>query len=48
MTIGEILAEVYPIVYKFNKTYLASQTYFLLYANTEQGNIFRILEENKN
>lgn len=48
MTIGEILAEVHPIVYRFNKTYLASQTYFLLYANTEQGNIFRILEENKN
>ena len=47
MTIGEILAEVHPIVYRFNKTYLASQTYFLLYANTEQGNIFKILEENK-
>ena len=47
MTIGEILAEVHPIVYRFNKTYLTSQTYFLLYANTEQGNIFKILEENK-
>ena len=47
ITIGEILAEVHPIVYRFNKTYLASQTYFLLYANSEQGNIFKILEENK-
>jgi len=47
MTIGNILAEIHPIIYRFNKTYLASQTYFLLYANPEQGNIFRILEENK-
>jgi len=47
MKIGEILAEIHPIVYRFNKTYLASQTYFLLYANSEQGNIFKILEENK-
>ena len=47
ITIGEILAEIHPIVYRFNKTYLASQTYFLLYANAEQGNIFKILEENK-
>jgi len=47
ITIGEILAEIHPIVYRFNKTYLASQTYFLLYANVEQGNIFKILEENK-
>ena len=47
MTIGKILAEIHPIVYRFNKTYLASQTYFLLYANSEQGNIFKILEENK-
>ena len=47
MTIGAILAEIHPIVYRFNKTYLASQTYFLLYANSEQGNIFKILEENK-
>ena len=47
ITIGDILAEIHPIVYRFNKTYLASQTYFLLYANPEQGNIFRLLEENK-
>ena len=47
ITIGKILAEIHPIVYRFNKTYLASQTYFLLYANSEQGNIFKILEENK-
>ena len=47
ITIGDILAEIHPIVYRFNKTYLASQTYFLLYANPQEGNVFKILEENK-
>ena len=47
ITIGKILAEIHPIVYKFNKTYLAGQTYFLLYSNPEQGNIFKMLEINK-
>ena len=42
--IGDILAEIHPIVYRFNKTYLASQTYFLLYANSEKGNIFKALK----
>ena len=47
ITIGNILAEIHPIIYRFNKTYLASQTYFLLYANPQEGNVFKILEENK-
>ena len=42
--IGDILAEIHPIVFRFNKTYLASQTYFLLYANSEKGNIFKSLK----
>ena len=42
--IGDILAEIHPIVFRFNKTYLASQTYFLLYANAEKGNIFKALK----
>jgi len=42
--IGDILAEIHPIVFRFNKTYLASQTYFLLYANSEKGNIFKALK----
>ena len=42
--IGDILAEIHPIVFRFNKTYLASQTYFLLYANPEKGNIFKSLK----
>jgi len=44
ITIGSILAEIHPIVYRFNKTYLASQTYFLLYSNPQQGNIFKVLQ----
>ncbi len=47
VTVGDILAEIHPIVFRFNKTYLASQTYFLLYANPEKGNIFKILDANK-
>ena len=46
MTIGDILAEIHPIVFRFNKTYLSSQTYFLLYANPEKGNIFKMLQSN--
>lgn len=47
ITIGDILAEIHPILFRFNQTYLASQTYFLLYANPDNGNIFKILDANK-
>ena len=47
ITIGVILAEIHPIIYRFNKIYLASQTYFLLYANQELESIFKILDEKK-
>lgn len=33
ITLGEMLSEIHPIIFKFNNTYLASQTYFLLYSN---------------
>ena len=33
ITLGEILLEINPIIFRFNNTYLASQTYFLLYSN---------------
>ena len=46
ITIGDILAEIHPIVFRFNKTYLAAQTYFLLYANPQKGNIFKMLQSN--
>jgi uncharacterized protein YbgA (DUF1722 family) len=37
ITIGKILEEINPIVFRFNNTYLASQTYFLLYSNVNPG-----------
>ena len=45
ITIGATLAQIHPITYRFNKTYLVSQTYFLLYANQESENIFKILDK---
>ena len=46
ITIGQILCEINPIVFRFNNTYLASQTYFLLYSDTQPGNIFQMLTKN--
>lgn len=43
ITIGNILAEINPIICRFNATYLASQTYFLLYSDAQHENIFNIL-----
>jgi len=48
ITIGRILSEINPIIYRFNNTYLASQTYFLLYANPNPENIFHLLSKKKN
>lgn len=45
INIGEILSEINPIIYRFNNTYLASQTYFLLYSNPNPGNLFMILKK---
>jgi uncharacterized protein YbgA (DUF1722 family) len=45
IVIGEILAEINPIIFRFDNTYLASQTYFLLYSNPEPGNIFEMLSK---
>ena len=46
ITIGQILCEINPIVFRFNNTYLASQTYFLLYSDPQPGNIFYMLAKN--
>jgi len=40
ITIGKMLLEISPTIYRFNCTYLASQTYFLLYADVEQRILF--------
>ncbi|RMW39834.1 MAG: DUF1722 domain-containing protein [Nitrosopumilus sp.] len=45
ITIGKILSEINPIVYRFNNTYLASQTYFLLYSDPQPGNLFHMLSQ---
>ena len=45
ITIGEILAKINPTIFRFNKTYLTSQTYFLLYSNPDPRNIFKILKK---
>ncbi|WP_428324051.1 DUF1722 domain-containing protein [Nitrosopumilus sp.] len=45
ITIGKILSEINPIIYRFNNTYLASQTYFLLYSDPHHGNLFQMLAQ---
>jgi len=46
ITIGRILSEINPIIYRFDNTYLASQTYFLVYSDPDMGNIFQFLRKN--
>ena len=46
MNIGDILAEISLTVFRFNNTYLASQTYFLLYSNTQSGILLHALNNN--
>jgi len=45
ISVGEILCEINPTIYRFNNTYLASQTYFLLYSNQQPGNLFKLLSK---
>ena len=42
ITTGKMLSEIGPLIYRFNNTYLARQTYFLLYADTRPGILFAI------
>ena len=46
ITVGKILSEINPLVFKFNNTYLASQTYFLLYSDILPGISFQPLQKN--
>ena len=43
IAIGNILAKINSIIFRFNNTYLASQTYFLLYSEIDQNNLFDVL-----
>jgi uncharacterized protein YbgA (DUF1722 family) len=37
ITLGKLLAEIHPIIFRYDNTYLSSQTYFLLYSNIAPG-----------
>ena len=39
---GKMLSEIAPLIYRFNDTYLARQTYFLLYADPRPGILFAV------
>ena len=39
---GKMLSEIAPLIHRFNDTYLARQTYFLLYADTRPGILFAV------
>jgi len=43
--IGKILLEISTITYRFDNTYLASQTYFLLYSDIQPRILFQSLNE---
>jgi len=47
ITVGKMLSEIGPLIYRFNNTFLARQTYFLLYADTRPGILFAVFN-NKN
>lgn len=47
ITTGKMLSEIGPLIYRFNNTYLARQTYFLLYADKRPGILFAVFN-NKN
>lgn len=44
MTLSKILAEINPIIFRFNNTYLASQTYFLLYSDAQSEIFFKMFQ----
>lgn len=41
ITLGKILLEISPIAYHYNRIYLTSQTYFLLYSDIDPKGIFQ-------
>jgi len=45
ITVGKMLSEIGPLIYRFNNTYLASQTYFLLYADPRPGVLFAVFND---
>jgi uncharacterized protein YbgA (DUF1722 family) len=45
ITTGKMLSEIAPLIYRFNDTYLAEQSYFLLYADTRPGILFAVFND---
>jgi len=41
ITIGKMLSELSPMIFRFDNTYLASQTYFLLYSDVQFRDLFQ-------
>ncbi len=47
LMLGTVLATINPIIYKFNKTYLANQTYFLLYSEPQRDLFTSVISQNQ-
>ncbi|QUC63984.1 YbgA family protein [Nitrosopumilus sp. K4] len=47
ITIGNMLSKINPIIFRFNNTYLASQTYFLLYSDTQSEILLQMFQTDK-
>jgi len=47
INLGKMLADINSIAYKFDRTYLASQTYFLLYSDVQPIILFQPLNQNE-
>jgi uncharacterized protein YbgA (DUF1722 family) len=45
ITLGNMLLEISCTTYRFDNTYLASQTYFLLYSNVQPRILFQALDK---
>jgi len=41
ITVGKMLSEINPMIFCFDNTYLASQTYFLLYSDVQHRVLFQ-------
>jgi uncharacterized protein YbgA (DUF1722 family) len=41
ITVGKMLSEINPMIFRFDNTYLASQTYFLLYSDVQHRVLFQ-------
>jgi uncharacterized protein YbgA (DUF1722 family) len=41
ITVGKMLSEISPTIFRFDNTYLASQTYFLLYSDVQLRVLFQ-------